>query len=109
MGIACLIVPPRRETTMLPIGKGQGEVWKEDKFICHCDYDISAPLPFASAAGTQRIRMEVHDYDCEELLDVPGLTLVLADGSRHRLPRPLNFVTGDGYLECYLSTDLPID
>ena len=40
------------------------------------------------------------------LLHVAGLILVLADGSRHRLPRPIDAVQGDGRLECFLSTDV---
>jgi hypothetical protein len=30
----------------------------------------------------------------------------LADGSRHRLPRPINLANGDGHLECFLSADV---
>lgn len=91
---------------MLPIGKGQGELWKGDTFLCKVDYDISPPLTFVTVAGTQHVNMVVHDYDCEMLLDVAGLTLVLADGSRHRLPRPLNFIEGDRKLECFISADV---
>lgn len=91
---------------MLPIGRGRGELWNGNQFLCKVDYDISPPLPFVTGGGTQRIQMEVHDYECEQLLNMAGITLVLADGSRQRLPRPLNFISGDGYLECYLSTDI---
>jgi hypothetical protein len=89
---------------MLPIGKGQGELWKANTFLCKVDYDISPPLTFVT--GAQHVKLVVHDYDCEMLLDVPGLTLILADGSRHRLPRPIDLVSGDGHLECFLNADV---
>jgi hypothetical protein len=89
---------------MLPIGSGQGELWKGDTFLCAVDYDISPSLAFV--ADTQHIKLVVHDYDCEQLLNIAGLTLVLADGSRHRLPRPINLVSGDGRLECFLSAEM---
>ena len=89
---------------MLPIGTGQGELWKGDTILCKVDYDISESLSFVT--GTQHIQLTVHDYDCEKLLNVAGLTLVLADGSRHRLPRPINLVNGDGRLECFLNVDV---
>jgi hypothetical protein len=89
---------------MLPIGSGQGELWNGSTFLCAVDYDISEPLSFVT--GTQHVKLVVHDYDCEKLLNVAGFTLVLADGSRHRLPRPINLVNGDGHLECFLSADV---
>lgn len=90
---------------MLPIGKGQGELWKGNTLLCKVDYDISPPLPFASSTDTQHVALVVHDYECEDLLNIAGLTLILADGSRHRLPRPLDVVQGDRRLECFLSYD----
>jgi hypothetical protein len=48
----------------------------------------------------------VHDFDCELLLNVAGLTLILADGSRHRLPMLTNLVSGDRKLECFLNADV---
>jgi hypothetical protein len=92
---------------MLPVGHGQGQLWKGDEFLCDVDYEISEPLTFVSVAGTQHVKMLVHNYECEDLLHVAGLTLVLADGSRHRLPRPIDVVQGDGRLECFLNTDVP--
>ena len=91
---------------MLPIGSGQGELWKGDTFLCKVDYDISPFLTFVTSANTQHVKLVVHDYDCETLLTVPGIILVLADGSRHRLPRLTNFVSGDRKLECFLSADV---
>ena len=91
---------------MLPIEKGQGELWNGDTFLCKVDYDISPPLTFVTSGGTQHVKLIVHDYDCEELLTMAGLTLVLSDGSRHRLPRLTNFVSGDRYLECFLSANI---
>jgi hypothetical protein len=86
---------------MLPIARGQGELWNGNRFLCAVDYDISAPLTFVTVAGMQRIQLRVHDYECEQLLNIAGLTLVLADGTRHRLPRPLNLHRA-GHLECFL-------
>ena len=91
---------------MLPIGTGQGELWKGDALLCKVDYDISPPLTFVTAGGTQHIKLVVHDYDCEELLTMAGLTLVLVDGSRHRLPRLTNFVNGDKKVECFMSAEV---
>lgn len=91
---------------MLPIGSGQGELWKGDTFLCKVDYDISPALSFVTAAETQHVKLVVHDYDCEQLLSVAGLTLVLADGSRHRLPKLINLVSGDGRLECFLGVNI---
>lgn len=91
---------------MLPVGKGQGELWKGTTFLCKVDYEISEPLSYISAAGTQHVKMVVHDYECEKLLHVAGLTLILADGSRHRLPRPIDVIMDDGNLECFLNTDV---
>jgi hypothetical protein len=89
---------------MLRIGSGQGELWKGDTFLCKTDYDISAPLTFGVMGGRQHVKLVVHD--CEELLTVAGLTLTLADGSRHRLPPLTNFVQGDKKVECFLSADV---
>ena len=91
---------------MLPVGRGQGELWKGDTLLCKVDYDISQPLTYLSVADTQHIKLVVHDFDCEQLINVAGLMLVLADGSRHRLPKPINLVSGDGHLECFLSADV---
>jgi hypothetical protein len=91
---------------MLPIGSGQGELWKGNTFLCKVDYDISPELTFVTVAGTQHVKLVVHDYDCEELLTVAGLTLILADGSRHRLPMLTNFVQGDMKVECFLNADV---
>ncbi|MCC6457294.1 MAG: hypothetical protein IT328_20235 [Caldilineaceae bacterium] len=89
---------------MLPIGRGQGELWNGNRFLCAVDYDISPSLAFVT--DTQHVKLAVHDYDCEQLLNIAGLTLVLADGSRHRLPRPINFIKDDGRLECFVSADV---
>jgi hypothetical protein len=88
---------------MLPIGKGQGELWNGNTLLCKVDYDISPPLPFV--ADAQHVRLVVHDYDCEDLLNVAGLTLVLADGSCHRLPQPVN-LHQEGHLECFLVVEV---
>jgi hypothetical protein len=91
---------------MLPIGSGQGELWNGNTLLCKVDYDISPPLTFVTVAGIQHVKLVVHDYDCEDLLKIAGMTLVLADGSRHRLPQPIDLVHGDRQLECFLTTDV---
>jgi hypothetical protein len=93
---------------MLPIGRGHGELWNGSKFLCEVEYDISPPLPFVSAANMQHIEMIVRNNACEDLLHIAGITLILADGSRHRLPKPLDHRHGDGHLECFLTTDIDI-
>jgi hypothetical protein len=91
---------------MLPIGRGRGELWNGSKFLCEVEYDISPLLPFISDAKLQRVEMIVRNNACEDLVRIPGITLVLADGSRHRLPKPVDHRHGDGHLECYLTTDI---
>jgi hypothetical protein len=93
---------------MLLIGRGHGELWNRDKFLCEVEYDISPPLPFFSTAIVQHIEMIVRNNACEDLLHIAGMTLVLADGSRHRLPKPLDHRHGDGHLECFLTTDVDV-
>jgi hypothetical protein len=90
---------------MLPIGSGRGELWNDNRFLCQVDYDISPPLSFVTAAQTQRIQMVVRDHEYEKLLDVAGLTLIVADGSRHCLPRSVH-LREEGHLECFLSADV---
>ena len=92
---------------MLPIGRGRGELWDGSKFLCQVEYNISPPLSFLSDAHTQHVELIVRNNACEDLLHIAGLTLVLADGSRHRLPKPLDHKPGDGHLECFLTTEVP--
>lgn len=91
---------------MIPIGRGHGELWNGNTFLCQVEYDVSPPLPFLSDVMVQRVDMTVRDNTCEKVAQVAGLTLVLADGSRHRLPKPLDHRHGDGHLECFLTTDI---
>ena len=93
---------------MLPIGRGHGELWNGSTFLCEVEYDISPPLPFVSVGNMQRIEMIVRNNACEDLLHIAGITLVLADGSRHRLPKPLDHRHGDGHLECFLKTGVDV-
>ena len=92
---------------MLPIGQGRGELWNGSKFLCTVDYDISPPLSFIAGGNVQRVEMTVRDNACEDLVRIAGLTLILADGSRHRLPKPIDLVHGDGHVECFLTSDVP--
>ncbi len=89
---------------MLPIGRGQGSLWNGDRHLCKVDYDISPPLEFITIADAQRVHLVVHDYECTLLLNIAGLTLVLANGTRHRLPRPLK-LSKTGHMECFLTAD----
>jgi len=91
---------------MLPVSRGRGELWNGDTFLCEVEYDISPLLPFITSANVQRVEIVVRNSSCEGLLNIAGLTLVLADGSRHRLPKPIDLVHGDGHVECFLTTDV---
>jgi hypothetical protein len=53
---------------MLPIGIGQGELWKGDTFLCKVDYDVSPELTFVTVAGTQHVKLVVHDFDSMTLI-----------------------------------------
>jgi hypothetical protein len=90
---------------MLPIGKGRGELWKGDTFLCKVDYEISPPLPYVIEPETQYVKLAVHDYAAEELTREAGLILMLADDSRHSLPHPTHFADDDRYLECFVDAD----
>lgn len=91
---------------MIPIGKGQGELRKGNTLLCNVDYDISPELPHIIVAGTQQIRLQVHAVSCEKLLTEVGLTLILADGSCHWLPRLLHFYGSPAELGYFVSPDL---
>jgi hypothetical protein len=92
-----------RERTMLPVEKAKGQIWLHDKFLCDVEYDISEPLKMTDHPPVQRITFTLDDEHCAPLLDTYDLTLVLADGRRCAIPRPLQRV-GLGSLECYVES-----
>jgi hypothetical protein len=88
---------------MLPVEQDRGQIWQDGRFLCDIDYDIDAPLTSANGHQIQRITFTVAEEDCAPLLDAYDLTLVIADGSRCEIPRPLQQV-GLGRLECYVES-----
>jgi hypothetical protein len=89
---------------MLPIGRGNGQIWLDDRFLCDVEYAINKPLK-SRDHQVQRIIFTLEEEDCAPLLDAYGLALILADGSRHAIPRPLQ-QAGVGRLECYVESQL---
>jgi len=88
---------------MLPIGKEKGYIWLRDQFLCDVDYDIGEPLSFESGPQVQRIILAVPEEHCALLLDSYELELVLADGQRCPIPRPIQHL-GSNKLECYVES-----
>jgi hypothetical protein len=89
---------------MLPVEKGKGQLFIGGKFLCDVAYDISAPLHVDGNPRVQRILLDVPDEHCATLLNAYNLTLVLADGRRLHIPRPLQLVGLNG-VECYVEID----
>jgi hypothetical protein len=88
---------------MLPIEKAKGQIWLHDKFLCEVEYEISEALGHSRTVHVQRIMLTVPEEHCAVLLDAYNLFLTLADGQRHRIPRPLQRL-GSNYLECYVES-----
>lgn len=88
---------------MLPVEKAKGQIFLHDKFLCDVEYDISDPLKRPSAPQVQRVMLTVEDEHCAVLLDAYELTLILGDGRRCPIPRPIQR-TGLGCLECYVES-----
>jgi hypothetical protein len=86
---------------MLPVEQGKGQVWRRDQFLCNVEYSISARLDLTDGLPLQRITLVLANKNCQPLLDAYDLTLVLADGSRCAIPRPLRSSDKE-HLECYL-------
>lgn len=89
---------------MLSIEKGNGQIWLHDRFLCDVEYSISEPLRRTDGPEVQRITFILEEKDCAPLLNAYGLTLLLADGSRQQIPRPLQLI-GLGTLECYVESE----
>jgi hypothetical protein len=88
---------------MLPVEKAKGQIWLHDKFLCDVEYDISKPLKRTDGPQVQRVTLVVPEEHCAVLLDSYDLTLVLADGQRFRIPRPLQHL-GSNRIECYVES-----
>ena len=86
---------------MLPVGSGSGQIWLKDEFLCNVEYKVDEARELAKRVRVQRIVLDVPEKHCEELLDAYELALVLADGQRWRIPRPLQHV-GLGAVESYV-------
>jgi hypothetical protein len=92
-----------KEYIMLPIEKAKGQIWLDDQFLCDVEYDIGTPISVSGKLQVQRIVFTLLEEHCTALLKALGLTLVLADGQRHDIPRPFQRL-GEGSLECYFES-----
>jgi hypothetical protein len=90
---------------MLPVEQGKGQIWRRDQFLCNVEYSISARLDFADRIPVQHITLVLANKNCQPLLDAYDLTLVLADGSRWTIPRPLNLSDRE-HLESFIQSPL---
>jgi hypothetical protein len=88
---------------MLPIEKGSGQIWNRDRFVCDVDYAIDDPRYFNDGYPVQRITFTLPEEDCAQLLDAYDLSLVIADGRRYAIPRPIRRVSV-GQMECYVGS-----
>jgi hypothetical protein len=88
---------------MLPVGKEKGHILLRNQFLCDVDYDIGEPLSFESGLQVQRIALTVSEEHCAALLNAYDLVLVLADGQRCPIPRPIQHL-GLNNLECYVES-----
>jgi hypothetical protein len=90
------------DETMLPIEKGRGQIWHRDRFLCDIDYEIDEPQHFSDGFPVQRITLTLPE-DRAQLLDAYDLSLVIADGRRYAIPRPIRRVNA-GQMECYVES-----
>ncbi len=88
---------------MLPVEKAKGQIFLHDEFLCDVDYNISEPLKRTGGVQVQRVTFTVEDEHCTPLLDAYELTLIIGDGRRCSIPRPLQSM-GLGCLECYVES-----
>jgi hypothetical protein len=88
---------------MLPIEKGRGQIWHRDQLLCDVDYEIDDPQHFSDGFPVQRITFTLPAEDCAQLLDAYDLSLVIADGRRYAIPRPIQRVS-IGQMECYVES-----
>jgi hypothetical protein len=88
---------------VLPVEKAQGQIWLRDKFLCDIEYEISEPLRNSRTSHVQRIVLVVPEAHCATLLDAYELILVLDNGQRQPIPRPLHY-KGSNRFECYVES-----
>ena len=88
---------------MLPVEKATGQLWLRAEFLCDVEYDISQPLNSTGSSQVQRVTLTLEDEHCDKLIDAYELILILGDGRRCSIPRPLQKM-GLGGLECYVES-----
>jgi hypothetical protein len=86
--------------------KSHGELWNGDDFLCEVDVNVSDVLTCISAVNAQHVALIPHDIDIRRLRNIPGFTLILADGRRYVLPALTLLVAAAAYLECFLNDGL---
>src|SRR5687768_8410810 len=77
------------DRSMLPMSQRTEQMWLREEFLCEVEYNIGEPLKFAYNPQVQRIDLVVLEVHCAAQLDMYDLTLMLADGQRYHIPRPL--------------------
>ena len=88
---------------MLLVEKAKGQIWLGEQCLCDVEYEVSKTMKYTGNHEVQRIILILEDEHCTTLLDAYELTLVLTDGRRCKIPRPLQHV-GLGDLECYVES-----
>ena len=86
---------------MLPVEKAKGKIFLQDKFLCDVEYHVSEPLKQNDELQVQHVTLTVEDEHCVPLLAAYDLVLVVADGRRFSLPRPIQ---RQDRLECYVQS-----
>ncbi len=88
---------------MLTVEKAKGQIWLREQLLCDVEYEISEPLKRTAGPQVQRITLVVSEEHCASLLDAYELTLVMADGQRCHIPRPIQHL-GSNCIECYVES-----
>ncbi len=88
---------------MLPVEKAKGQIWLREQLLCDIEYEISEPMSVGVKPHVQRITLVVAEEHCAMLLDAYDLTLVMADGQRCHIPRPIQHL-GSNCIECYVES-----
>jgi len=88
---------------MLPVEKAEGQIWLRDQHLCDVEYEISEPMSASAMPHVQRVILVVPEEHCAVLLDSYELILVMADGQRCHIPRPLQHL-GLNCIECYVES-----
>jgi hypothetical protein len=88
---------------MLPVEKTKAQIWRGDQFLCDVEYDIGKPVTVNGKLHIQRVVFTLLQEHCAALLKAYDLMLVLADGRRYLIPRPLQRVEL-ACLDCYVES-----